>query len=931
MKRTLLSMALLSAMAVMSSGATAVTLDSVNTFNDVTGTTKEIVTPNTEIDFSQTYEGLYVEEETVEIDTNGSTLNLWKEPEQQDFLVVLSNSDLTFTGNLSAGTLNANSEMMLGILQQDGNSSFNGDVTLDFGVDGDTSLGIGMMLMGTSEEAVAEMDINGKLKFDIAVNKPSEMRMDETSAGIYANYADLNIKNIEGSIISGTGATQNPIGIGTSASTVVIDQGKLDVIGYGNVKGVRTLEASNVTLKDLVITVSGISNNTSSEVIGIDSYSSTVNIGSSSIISNANGKNISSVGISVIDSQLISGQGASISAEGKTGASATGISITSNNAESVVNLEGGSIDVKSNANSTGIQIEGGTNDNVTFTTRNESITVSTTGDSVTYAEAKGMAVEAGQNAMLETTVITVSSKNGAAYGITTESLSGPSLVKVKNSQITATSTENKSYGVSLFASKSEVIFLDSNNIKADVALNLVEESAINVGSTEVKGSVLNVDGLITSQGTMNLTDATLNVVGGQTAQSTLGKVNTLGKGESKIALAAGDYKIDSLTGEKKSIVFNDLANTKGVAIADKKGDLLVVATTESNDQYKSAEEAAQALVDKVSVKNDEDTAKNQILVEDGGVNDRLSATVNRDGTLSDVQITKNTKLDAFASVNALSAMTLRHEMNSLSKRMGELRDSPAGVGAWVRAYGSEMEYGAQNITAKNTSIQVGSDYSIGDWKVGAAFTYTDGESTYDLGSTDNKGYGFALYGTWFVPCGAYVDLMAKYNRLDNDFALNGMNGSVKNDAFGFSVETGYRFNFLNDGLFVEPQIGLSYGQIKGETVKTSNGVTLAQDDYDSLIGRVGVRTGFKFPKDKGNIYARVSGVYDFEGEMNGKATLDKASNTFEADLGGAWLEVGVGANFNMTKHTYTYIDLERTNGGHVKENYRWNIGVRHVF
>lgn len=97
------------------------------------------------------------------------------------------------------------------------------------------------------------------------------------------------------------------------------------------------------------------------------------------------------------------------------------------------------------------------------------------------------------------------------------------------------------------------------------------------------------------------------------------------------------------------------------------------------------------------------------------------------------------------------------------------------------------------------------------------------------------------------------------------------------------------------------------------------------------MGRAGVRTGFKFPKDKGNIYARISGVYDFDGEMNGQAQLGKACNTFEADLGGAWLEVGVGANFNMTKDTYAYVDLERTNGGNVKENYRWNIGVRHSF
>ena len=92
-----------------------------------------------------------------------------------------------------------------------------------------------------------------------------------------------------------------------------------------------------------------------------------------------------------------------------------------------------------------------------------------------------------------------------------------------------------------------------------------------------------------------------------------------------------------------------------------------------------------------------------------------------------------------------------------------------------------------------------------------------------------------------------------------------------------------------------------------------------------------MRSGFYFPKDKGTIYARVSGVYDFEGAMRAVASKAGQSTKFEEDLGGAWLEMGVGANFNWTKNTYTYVDFERTNGGDVKENYRWNVGIHHNF
>lgn len=157
--------------------------------------------------------------------------------------------------------------------------------------------------------------------------------------------------------------------------------------------------------------------------------------------------------------------------------------------------------------------------------------------------------------------------------------------------------------------------------------------------------------------------------------------------------------------------------------------------------------------------------------EQGVINGYAEETV-VNGVSQGVKVADNTMLDAYGSVAALTAFQWRHDMNDLSKRMGELRTSPAGVGAWARMYGSEQEYGAQGITQKNTSIQVGSDVDAGlGWKVGAAFTYTDGRSDYAEGSADHHAYGLGVYGTWFSENGQFVDLMAKYSRLDTDFEL----------------------------------------------------------------------------------------------------------------------------------------------------------------
>ena len=321
------------------------------------------------------------------------------------------------------------------------------------------------------------------------------------------------------------------------------------------------------------------------------------------------------------------------------------------------------------------------------------------------------------------------------------------------------------------------------------------------------------------------------------------------------------------------------------------------------------------------------------VVSEGDINGGLSRVVNPDGTKGEVLETKNTKQDAYQTLTAMNALAWRHEMNDLTKRMGELRDSPVGIGSWARLYGSEQEYGDQNLKTRSTSVQVGTDFPVGEnWKVGAALTYTNGDTSYEVGKADSDSYSGAIYGTWLSESGQFVDLIAKYTRMKSDFSLNGFNGSQDNDALSVSAEYGWHLK-LNDLLFVEPQVELTYGRVFGDTfdAEANNAMTIEQDDFDSLIGRVGVRTGFYFPNNKGTVYLRVSGAYDFQGEYEYTARNAQTKRSFKDDLGGAWVEYAVGANFNLTDNAYTYVDLERTSGGEVTENWRWNVGFRYVW
>lgn len=371
----------------------------------------------------------------------------------------------------------------------------------------------------------------------------------------------------------------------------------------------------------------------------------------------------------------------------------------------------------------------------------------------------------------------------------------------------------------------------------------------------------------------------------------------------------------------------------GQTDADNDIKLAVNATGINADDISDVDSALTAMKDAVQFSSNTVNSITNTVAE-GAVKGAITQTVNADGTTSTVVQEENTKLSAFRTVSSMGVMAWRHDMNDLNKRMGELRDSPEGIGSWVRFYGSEQEYGRQNMTSKSTSVQVGSDVDVGyGWKVGGAFTYTDGSSTYANGSSDNKAYGLAAYGSWLADNGLFVDMIGKYSRLSSDFDLSTMSGKAKNNAYSASVEAGWHLPFA--GLaFIEPQAELTYGLVAGDDFTTSNGIRVDQKDTEALIGRIGLRTGFHFPENKGTVYVRASVLHDWKGESEFTASLvsdSSVKSTLKDDIGGTYYEYGVGANFNWTKNAYSYVDLEKQNGGDVKENWRWNVGFRYVW
>ncbi|WP_303167759.1 autotransporter outer membrane beta-barrel domain-containing protein [Phascolarctobacterium sp.] len=291
--------------------------------------------------------------------------------------------------------------------------------------------------------------------------------------------------------------------------------------------------------------------------------------------------------------------------------------------------------------------------------------------------------------------------------------------------------------------------------------------------------------------------------------------------------------------------------------------------------------------------------------------------------------------EGISEMASIALMTWRQENNDMNKRLGELRDSAGEHGVWVRMTRGEAKYGNQNIKNQYNAYQLGYDEKLSvdkRWTVGAALTYTDAESSFSYGKGENKHKGLAVYGSRLNDDGSFIDLIARYARLEHDYEVYGGAGKGDFDTNGYSLSAEYGKRFTQkSGLWIEPQVELTYGRVSSGEYLTNNGVRVRQEGMDSVVGRLGFALGKNLAQGKGNVYLRASYLYDFDGETDVRYSYGIQNKRFEQDLGGGWWEVGVGTNINLSEASHLYFDVEKTYGGDVATPWQWNAGVRWSF
>lgn len=471
----------------------------------------------------------------------------------------------------------------------------------------------------------------------------------------------------------------------------------------------------------------------------------------------------------------------------------------------------------------------------------------------------------------------------------------------------------------------------------DPAVRIIQNASVNLGSSEqtsninissTKGDAIYIK---ESTGTFASTNSNITIASGDVDSS-----GTIALTDTRMELGENStFTTKTLSGRDSEIVIND-ADTKVSATYNDSTNLHVLASGTYADQFASAAQAREALA-----KQTEDLGGKYLLGGEAGTVADSWQEVDVNGNKV-VKTTENASLEALRQFNAMTLAQWRNETNHVSKRLGDVRNNRGEIGAWARVYGYDSTVKDNiNVDVKATSIQVGGDVSVGqNWVVGGAFTYTNMDGEMDNGSGEADSYSLAAYASGFFDCGGFIDVIGRIGRISTDITASTLSaaggildGSYDNTAFGLSVETGYHWTPVSI-LYIEPQVELSYSYVLGDDFKSgSNGVSVDQDDFQSLVGRLGAQIGASLPENAGRIYLEASVNHDFLGDADATATpaAGGPSRNIEADLGGTWYSYGIGLQLQLGDSTSLYGSLDRANGNDYQEDYRYSIGLRHIW
>ena len=299
---------------------------------------------------------------------------------------------------------------------------------------------------------------------------------------------------------------------------------------------------------------------------------------------------------------------------------------------------------------------------------------------------------------------------------------------------------------------------------------------------------------------------------------------------------------------------------------------------------------------------------------------------------------------SFLESAPLATYALATDLDRLHDRMNEAVLDDQKNGLWARYRFSKTGFD-QAFEMDSHMIQVGynHDISTADSRkfVGLAFDYTSADTDLDglSGNGDAERYALSAYYTVLANCGGYADIVGKIGRIGSDYDLRNNLGASIGSSFwqtyyGVSAEFGWKYQATNT-FFLEPQAQLQVMRIEGDNFTTDGGVRAEIDDINSVIGRLGFRTGFTYSfaeaLPKSSFYLLADVLHEFNGDnifrAAGKTTAYEGSHTGSQ----TWYDVGVGTSLSISESSKVLMNAKFVAGGDFDSGWVLNADLRYTF
>lgn len=298
---------------------------------------------------------------------------------------------------------------------------------------------------------------------------------------------------------------------------------------------------------------------------------------------------------------------------------------------------------------------------------------------------------------------------------------------------------------------------------------------------------------------------------------------------------------------------------------------------------------------------------------------------------------------AVLALTSLASQGMQYvsSLSDLRKRLGEVRRDE-NDGLWVRAVAAKDRMtGFEGMRFKQTSYRfnVGFDHASGPWLFGGDFAYAENRQKMEqeVFKENSHAYGLDLYATYRADNGVYADFVVSGRRNHQHLTTVmldgvGVKGSYRNTGYGASIEVGRLMTVSEKhDVFFEPQAQLAYFAVQGKDFVLSNGLTVRQKDYESLMGRIGGVLGKNFTSQETGRFGEVALHAGWKGNLFARNGVTVNDVPFSDRFLHNRFYYGVSGYVTHGENLAFYAYAEREKGQGYAKAFEAGIGMKYRF